>query len=402
MIKSIKISNFCSIGNTQEISFEISKKDVFDDSATEISDTYINLVNCFIGHNASGKTTVLKALSFLFWLMSDSYLSMKSDALIPVEAHKLFETELTKFEIEFFYEEKTFQYIVELDHHHIHREFLGQHIERSYTRIFEYTRSDNDWDFKSSIEINLNDLQRFKEAKNKSVLSSLFETGYLTYLPIIKKFKTNVTSIGHTTFDPVRMFLGVSKLLYENVELQQEALNFIKDADIGISKFGFSEVMINRENKQIDSAEKKYALECFHESEVGNFKLPLIEESHGSRHGLALYVAMINLILKSGGVVILDEFESGLHPYFAKKLIYLFENKETNPHQAQLLFSTHQHLLLNDRTKTQIFIAEKDNKNFETEIFRLDDVEGVRNDDNFFNKYLAGTYGGVPNIKWNT
>ena len=64
----------------------------------------------------------------------------------------------------------------------------------------------------------------------------------------------------------------------------------------------------------------------------------------------------------------------------------------------QLIFSTHQYPLLSDRTKTQIFLTEKEN--FETQIFRLDEIEGVRNDENFANKYIAGTYGGTPNIDY--
>jgi uncharacterized protein len=99
-------------------------------------------------------------------------------------------------------------------------------------------------------------------------------------------------------------------------------------------------------------------------------------------------------------LVVVDEIESGLHPYVAKKIVSLFENPKTNPFNAQIIFSTHQHLLMNDRAKSQIFICEKDGENFETEVYRLDEVEGVRNDENFFQKYLAGSYGGVPMINW--
>jgi AAA15 family ATPase/GTPase len=100
--------------------------------------------------------------------------------------------------------------------------------------------------------------------------------------------------------------------------------------------------------------------------------------------------------LENGGLVIVDEIESALHPDLTKKLISLFESKKTNPKNAQIIFSTHQHPLIANRTKTQIFIAEKDNIKAETELFRLDDVEGVRNDENYYHKYMAGAYGGVP------
>lgn len=75
-------------------------------------------------------------------------------------------------------------------------------------------------------------------------------------------------------------------------------------------------------------------------------------------------------------------------------------NKKINKYNAQILFSTHQALLLKELTKTQIFIVEKNKEDLTTEIYRLDEVEGVRNDENYAQKYLSGTYGGVPDIDW--
>jgi glycerol kinase len=73
-------------------------------------------------------------------------------------------------------------------------------------------------------------------------------------------------------------------------------------------------------------------------------------------------------------------------------------NKDKNPNNAQLLFTTHNPWFLQDLTKTQIFITEKNN-NAETEVTRLDEIAGVRNDENYFTKYLAGEYDGRPKIK---
>lgn len=400
MIKSIKITNFYSIGATQEVSFEISPKDVLDTATVELLGRNINLVNCIIGHNASGKTTVLKAITFLFWLIGNSYTSMQPDGLIPFHTHKLYSEEPTKMELEFFNDRSIFHYIVEFDSQQIRREYLGEKLVRGYSRLFEYTRSADDWDFiTSKLSVNKNDLLRFKERKNVSVLCSLLETGYLPRFSFIKKFTTNLTSLGRYHRSYFREFLDTSKSLYTDASLQKEALEFIEAIDVGISGFSFSEIKLITNGQQVEDVEKKHVLECVHKSKSGEFTLPLLEESNGTRHSLQI-LTEVAPILKTGGLVILDEIESGLHPYVVKKIISLFEDKESNPHSAQLVFSTHQHLLLNDRTKTQIFITEKTNEKFETEVFRLDEVEGIRNDENFFQKYLTGAYGGSPNIKW--
>ena len=65
MLKSIKIENFYSIGEKQELSFEISKSEALNDTSRDVNGNYINAVNCIIGANASGKTTVFNALSGL-------------------------------------------------------------------------------------------------------------------------------------------------------------------------------------------------------------------------------------------------------------------------------------------------------------------------------------------------
>ena len=93
--------------------------------------------------------------------------------------------------------------------------------------------------------------------------------------------------------------------------------------------------------------------------------------------------------------MISDELEQSLHPDITNRIISRFLDKNKNPNNAQILFTTHNPWSLQDLTKTQIFIAEKNTKG-ETELTRLDDIQGVRNDENYFIKYLAGEYDGRP------
>ena len=108
---------------------------------------------------------------------------------------------------------------------------------------------------------------------------------------------------------------------------------------------------------------------------------------------------LLNLldVLEYGGIAIIDELDARLHYEIAHKIISLFANKDTNKNNAQLFFSTHQPLFLNDRDKTQIFLCYKEDY-LNTEVYRLDDIPGIRNTENFFEKYLAGEYGAVPRI----
>jgi hypothetical protein len=68
-----------------------------------------------------------------------------------------------------------------------------------------------------------------------------------------------------------------------------------------------------------------------------------------------------------------------------------------NPHNAQLLFTCHSPEILNLIDKSQVFLLQKDEL-CESTAYRLDSVEGIRHDDNFYAKYMAGRYGAVPDI----
>ena len=112
---------------------------------------------------------------------------------------------------------------------------------------------------------------------------------------------------------------------------------------------------------------------------------------------MQLFASIIR-ILKEGGLLIADELENSLHIDLVERILNLFLKKETNPNNAQILFTTHNPWFLQYLTKTQIFITQK-KEDLSTECFRLDEVEGVRNDENFFMKYISGEYEGKPRIK---
>ena len=69
MIIKFKVKNFDSIGEMQEISFDIKESQYLDDSSTKIGNKYLNNIVCMLGHNGSGKTNLLKAMTFMFWFV---------------------------------------------------------------------------------------------------------------------------------------------------------------------------------------------------------------------------------------------------------------------------------------------------------------------------------------------
>ena len=86
--------------------------------------------------------------------------------------------------------------------------------------------------------------------------------------------------------------------------------------------------------------------------------------------------------------------------------IKLFLNKETNPHNAQIIFATHDTNLLSyaELRRDQILFVEK-NKWEATELYALSDFkyfnqqgdkEAERIDSDKEKRYLEGRYGAIP------
>lgn len=119
-------------------------------------------------------------------------------------------------------------------------------------------------------------------------------------------------------------------------------------------------------------------------------------ESQGTQSAFVLLHRLLPA-LKAGGLAVIDEFENDLHPHMLEPILSLFADSRTNPHGAQLLFTCHAIEVLNILHKSQVMLVEKDEHN-ESTAWRLDSVEGIRSDDNFYAKYMAGAYGAVPQL----
>ena len=108
--------------------------------------------------------------------------------------------------------------------------------------------------------------------------------------------------------------------------------------------------------------------------------------------------------LYTGAVLVIDELDAKMHPLISQYIIELFNNPETNPKNAQLIFTTHDTHLLSQKIlrRDQIWFTEKDSKE-QTDLYSLMDIvlpDGTkpRNDANYERNYIAGRYGAIPYI----
>lgn len=133
----------------------------------------------------------------------------------------------------------------------------------------------------------------------------------------------------------------------------------------------------------------------FHHGRGGGV-LGIDEQSAGTRSWLNLVVHALQA-LENGGLLVVDEVDSSLHPHLTARLINLFRDAETNPGHAQLLFTSHDATLLDDEilARDEIWFVEKDPDSGATKLYPLTDFR-PRKYENVEGRYLAGGYGAVP------
>jgi AAA15 family ATPase/GTPase len=133
---------------------------------------------------------------------------------------------------------------------------------------------------------------------------------------------------------------------------------------------------------------------------VAEQELPfdLAEESAGTQTWFALIGPTLSA-LRSGRILLFDEIDASLHPRLSARLLELFQDPETNPYGAQLIFTTHDTSLLNYLNRDEVWLTEKGNSGTTT-LTALAEYGGdkVRRSLNLEKAYLQGRFGAVPEL----
>ncbi len=137
-----------------------------------------------------------------------------------------------------------------------------------------------------------------------------------------------------------------------------------------------------------------------HQGSSSNAKIEPGDESAGTM----VWVSLIGPVLKalsSGKVLLVDELDNSLHPHLVRRLVELFQDRDTNRHCAQLVFNAHDVSLLDGSMnrllgRDQIWITEKDNEGATT-LHSLAEYK-LRRDDPLEHRYLRGRLGGIPDL----
>lgn len=379
MLLEFGFKNFFSFKEEVSISFRL---DANCPAAISQGRDYTPVI-CIKGANGSGKTQILKGLSFLKHFCVDSFSNRPDDRIGVASFFK--NDDPCEFYAEFFVEGIEYRYELSTTDLAVKSETIYK-TKSKKTKIFE--RIGNEIVFKIKA---LHGLDAIKLRKNVSIIATAHQYELDDLSNIYRFFNLTMTNVGKIgLLEPFVNVSVVSQFLLENAEVFGFVKSFIQACDVGIS-----DIQIASFSNQSD--EQEFFPVFMHSSGGKEHAVFDMMESSGTR-ALFKSLATYKLALDKGGVLGLDEFDINLHPHILPKLLDLFLNPETNTNGAQLIFSSHDAEVLNLLGRYRVYLVGKDEN--ESFAYRLDEIPGdiLRNDRPIRPVYDDGKIGGIPRL----
>lgn len=346
------------------------------------------------GANASGKSNLVRAISFMKEFTINSAVGNRITNEIDTELYRLnieSERESSYFEMVFIIGTTRYRYGFEVDRQSVKSEWLYQTLRTKEAQLFERENS--------KIKV----FSKFYEGKsldNKTRKNALF-------LSVVAQFNGDIATDVVDWFNELNIFNNLDDDDYDNATIDalieghrtQDLIGLVTSLDLGIKDIQMIKTPMPEFpgviSYEVKTAHWKYDGE---ENRVGTEYFELDEnESAGTQKLFNISGLLIN-ILQTGEILIVDELDARLHPLISCAIVKLFNSPITNPRNAQLIFTTHDTNLLsaNMFRKDQIWFTEKDRYGA-TDLYSLVEYD-IPDDAPFEQDYIAGKYGAIPFI----
>ena len=411
MLLDIEVENLKSF--KEEIVFSMEAEDNEEDrNAFEIiiGNKKMKLLKTSVlfGGNASGKSNFTSILNIFRY-----YLFNKGIEKYNKEGFRFGEEEKNSIiKVRNIIENKIYEYILEINFNarkvikeelYVATEEKKLVFKRENNRIIEY-----DAEIFSEYEVTISFINETL-TDNDSVISRIiaWKVPELIekYILYIDKMKINNCSD------------DLGKYIYENENNKRLVIEFLKKIGIIVNdievfreknEFFLKNIRENKEFQILSEKEQEKILSQilynyrvhFIYANKEKYRLDYYEQSEGTQKILSMFFPIYN-ILNNGGVMIIDELDMILHYSLIKEIIKMFNSVEYNKKNAQLIFTTHNLLLLdyNLFRKDQIWFLENNDVATGTELYSLSDIKGYEKNSYLLRDYLNGNFGGIPKLK---
>ncbi|HOE39137.1 MAG TPA: ATP-binding protein [Bacteroidales bacterium] len=418
MLLEFSVGNFLSFRERKTLNLVASSINDYKETNTINSERHVVLKGAVIyGANASGKSNFIRAMSTMrrIVLLSFYQSSTKDLGVTPFLLNTETEQGPSYFEVLFEAQGIRYRYGFEVTN----KEVIGEWLYESKKNVekFLFLRE------KDGIEV----ATSYKEAEN---LESKTRDNAL-FLSVIDQFNGVIAKRIMNWFNN---FITISGLTHEKYELVTFEMlgkentakilgSFYNQLDLGFEDLSVSKEKFNPKRISEDTPESLLKLLVKDLEGAFRFKIKTMHEKYDNNNKKVGYVEfdmrsqesagtnkVFNIsgpifdVLQKGGVLVIDELDSSLHPLMTLAITRLFNSKKDNSKNAQLIFTTHDTNLFSygKYRRDQIYFVEKDKYGasdlYSLVEYREEDGKKVRKDRSFEKDYIQGRYGAVPYI----
>ena len=429
MLVNFRFKNFKSFYNENNLSLQATKDNELEEINTfNVNETLFNKTEqhellksaIIFGSNASGKSNVIKGITYMYNAIRLSS-AQQIDVIKNNETFAFYENannEISLYEVEIIQNNNLYKYGFTILQGKIEKEWLYKRNERT-TILFERE--------KNKLKITGNELIQslinIPETTLFLSIGSNFNLSISNYLKDVLDWFNNIIIVFENNANSLDIY-SVENQKYKNL-----AIEILKKADIGIqnmtvvkdkiaslqdlnSVLAFNMQFQSNPNKygQLKQEnENMYNIDLDTQFNVYNNKnekiatkdIMLFKDRGFHSEGtirLLCYLGYILAALDKGKIIFIDEIDSKLHFLVADYLLKMFNSIDKNPNNSQLICTAHNIMLMDeDLRRDQIYFTSKDEYGVSS-LVSLADYKGVRKNDLFSKKYLAGFYLKLPNL----
>ncbi|QPT41177.1 Predicted ATPase [Oligella ureolytica] len=363
------------------------------------------------GANSSGKSNFLIALNKMRYLVLRSVNFQRGDKLdiVPFRLDSMSRALPSEFEVQFIAEGVRYQYGFSATNEHIHDEWLfafpkGQ-AQTWFQRVWDDKQQKHIWHFGNYFQ-GEKSLWQKSTRENALFLSTAVQLNSQQLQPIFDWFQQTLRFIGVKGIHP---FVTAETIRTGNKE---QILNHLRAVDNHLADVTIDNIPLEESIPEKLPAElRKILLSTNKNDSTLSIKMQRVDnqgqtvefsfedESDGTQKFFCLIGPWLDA-LENGYVLFVDELHNSLHTHLVHFLIKLFNHPNSNPNNAQLIFTTHDTNQLDSELlrRDQIWFCEKDAKQA-TQLYPLTDFKVRKGHQNLEAAYLSGRYGATPFIE---
>ena len=440
MLLDLTIANYRSVYEPASINMVATREQVHRERCPELARRYkkrVNPVAALFGANAAGKSTFVMALTALQRMLIDPPRPSDPMPFDPFALRPDAAFEPTTFEVLFSVDDIVYEYVLAFDAKSVVEERLTKYLSKDEIDVFErvgdsfsfplleekserfptevaqarvllesvppkvplasFASETNLSRFPDSLKLDAFGVVRAFVETILVIPAGLMDIGHLQSQPdgwedLISQIDAGITGVETELVELSALGLGAEQALEIEQELRSNP-DYPMDVELSSGRF-----TLRLDGDEIEAQR----ITLLHSAEEGgNYGLRWWDESDGTRSATRL-LGLFSRLATPGfeAVLVVDEFDRSFHTELSRALIGGFLANSSADSRAQLIFTTHDLLLMDPETlrRDEIWVIEKD-RSGQTQTSVLSDFEGPRKTTDLRKSYLRGRFGGVPSIK---